>query len=95
MKVEPLGDKVVVKRLEAEEVTAGGIVLPGSAQEKPQQGKVLSVGDGKLLKDGTRAPHQVKEGDRVYFSSYAGNEISIDGEDLLIMSADDIMAVLD
>lgn len=95
MKVEPLGDKVVVKRLEAEEVTAGGIVLPGAAQEKPQQGKVLSVGDGKLLKDGTRAPHQVKEGDRVYFSSYAGNEISIDGEDLLIMSADDIMAVLD
>ena len=95
MKVEPLGDKVVVKRLEAEEVTAGGIVLPGSAQEKPQQGKVLSVGDGKLLKDGTRAPHQVKEGDRVYFSSYAGNEISIDGEDLLIMSSDDIMAVLD
>ena len=95
MKVEPLGDKVVVKRLEAEETTAGGIVLPGSAQEKPQQGRVLSVGDGKQLEDGGRAPHQVKEGDRVLFSSYAGTEIVIDSEDLLIMSSDDIMAVLD
>lgn len=95
MKVEPLGDKVVVKRLEAEETTAGGIVLPDSAQSKPQQGRVLSVGDGKQMKDGGRTPHQVKEGDRVLFSSYAGTEISIDDEELLIMSADDIMAVLD
>ena len=95
MKVEPLGDKVVVKRLEAEETTAGGIVLPGSAQQKPQQGRVLSVGDGKQLEDGSRAPHQVKEGDRVLFSSYAGTEIVIDSEDLLIMNSDDIMAVLD
>jgi chaperonin GroES len=95
MKVEPLGDKVVVKRLEAEETTAGGIVLPDSAQSKPQQGRVLSVGDGKQLKDGGRAPHEVKEGDRVLFSNYAGTEISIDDEELLIMSADDIIAVLD
>lgn len=95
MKVEPLGDKVVVKRLEAEEVTAGGIVLPDSAREKPQQGRVLSVGDGKLLPDGGRAAHQVQEGDRVLFSSYAGADIQIDGEELLIMSQDDVLAVLD
>lgn len=95
MKVEPLGDKIVVKRLEAEEITAGGIVLPDSARDKPQQGRVLSVGDGKLLNDGSRSPHLVKEGDRVVFSSYAGHEISIDGNDLLIMSSDDIMAVLE
>ena len=95
MKVEPLGDKIVVKRLEAEEMTAGGIVLPDSARDKPQQGRVLSVGDGKLLNDGSRSPHLVKEGDRVVFSSYAGHEISIDGNDLLIMSSDDIMAVLE
>lgn len=95
MKVEPLGDKVVVKRLEAEETTAGGIVLPGSAQEKPCQGRVLSVGDGKLLEDGQRASHLVQEGDRVLFSSYAGTEIEIDNEELLIMSSDDILAVLD
>src|SRR5210317_635685 len=72
MKVVPLGDKVAVKRLEAEETTAGGIVLPGSAQEKPRQGRVLSVGDGRLLSDGTRTAHQVREGDRVLFSQYAG-----------------------
>jgi chaperonin GroES len=95
MKVEPLGDKVVVKRLEAEEVTTGGIVLPDSAREKPKQGRVLSVGDGKLLKDGSRAPHQVQEGDRVMFSSYAGTEFKIDGEELLIMSSDDILVVLE
>ena len=95
MKVEPLGDKVVVKRLEAEETTEGGIVLPSSAQERPSQGRVLSVGDGKLLDDGGRASHQVKEGDRVVFSGYAGTEIVIDDEELLIMSADDIIAVLE
>lgn len=95
MKVEPLGDKIVVKRLEAEETTAGGIVLPDSAREKPQQGRVLSVGDGKLLKDGSRSPHTVQEGDRVLFSSYAGTEVSIGDDELLIMSSDDIMAVLD
>ena len=95
MKVEPLGDKVVIKRITAEERTAGGIVLPDSAQEKPQQGKVLSVGDGKLLADGSRSPHTVQEGDRVVFASYAGTEVVVDGEDLLIMSTDDILAVID
>ena len=95
MKVVPLGDKVVVKRLEAEEKTAGGIVLPDSAQEKPQQGRVLSVGDGKLLADGSRAPHQVKEGDRVVFSSWSGSEVVVDDEHLLIMGEEDILAVMD
>jgi chaperonin GroES len=94
MKVVPLGDKVVVKRLESEEVTAGGIVLPDTAREKPQQGRVLSVGDGRLLADGTRAEHQVAEGDRVIFNRYAGTDIEVDGEDLLIMAEDDILAVV-
>jgi chaperonin GroES len=95
MNVVPLGDKIVVKRLEAEEVTAGGIVLPDSAQEKPAEGRVLSVGDGTLLPDGERAEHQVSEGDRVLFSSYAGTEVEVDGEELLIMSEHDVLAVLD
>ena len=80
MKVVPLGDKVVVKRLEAEDVTAGGIVLPDPAKEKPQEGRVLSVGDGRLLKDGSLAEHQISEGDRVLFDSYAGVEIQVDHE---------------
>src|SRR5438874_1765337 len=88
MKVVPLNDKLVVKRLEAEEKTAGGIVLPDTAKEKPKQGKVLSLGDGKLLDSGSRAKFQVKEGDRVLFTSYAGNEVTVDGEEYLIMSED-------
>lgn len=95
MKVEPLGDKVVIKRLEAEETTAGGIVLPDSARDQPSQGRVLSVGDGRLLADGSRAPHQVKEGDRVVFLSYAGTEIKVAEETLLILSESDILAILD
>ena len=94
MKVVPLGEKVVVKRLQAEETTAGGIVLPDTAKEKPQQGRVLSVDDGRLLANGTRAEHQVSDGDRVLFSSYAGTEVVIDGEELLIMSEDEILAVV-
>lgn len=94
MRIEPLGDKVVVKRTEAEESTAGGIILPDSAQEKPQEGRVLSVGNGKLLEDGSRGKLQVNEGDRVLFSSYAGSEIEIDGGRLLIMSESDILAVI-
>lgn len=94
MRIEPLGDKVVVKRTEAEEVTSGGIVLPDAAREKPQEGRVLSVGTGRLLSDGTRSKLQVNEGDRVLFSSYAGNEIDIDGSKLLIMNESDILAVL-
>ena len=95
MKLEPLGDKVVVKRLEAAEKTAGGILLPSGAQDKPTQGRVLSVGDGRRLPDGTRAPHQVKEGDRIVFSFYAGTEIQVADEPLLIMSEDEILAILD
>jgi chaperonin GroES len=95
MNLVPLNDKLVVQRLEAEEKTAGGIVLPDTAREKPKQGRVLSVGDGKLLESGKRAPFQVKEGDRVLFTSYAGNEVTIDGKEYLIMSEDDILAVVD
>ncbi|MFL5244502.1 MAG: co-chaperone GroES [Gemmataceae bacterium] len=95
MKVVPLNDKIVVKRLEAEDKTAGGIVLPDAAKEKPKQGKILSLGDGKLLDNGKRASFQVKEGDRVLFTSYAGTEVSLDGEEYLIMTEDDILAVVD
>ena len=94
MRIEPLGDKIVVKRLEAEETTSGGIVLPDSAREKPQQGKVLSVGAGNLLEDGSRGKLQVAEGDRVLFTSYAGTEIDVDGETLLIMSENDVLAIV-
>jgi chaperonin GroES len=93
--IVPLNEKIVVKRLEAEEKTAGGIVLPDTAKEKPKQGKVLSTGEGKLLENGKRAPFQVKEGDRVLFTSYAGNEVNIDGEEYLIMTEDDILAVVE
>ncbi len=94
MNLVPLADKLIVKRLDSEETTAGGIVLPDAAREKPAQGKVLSVGDGKLLPDGTRAPHEVAEGDRVVFSSYSGTEVTIDGEELLIMTESDVLAIL-
>jgi chaperonin GroES len=95
MKVVPLGDKVAVKPLEPDETTAGGIVLPDSAQERPQQGRVLSVGDGRLLADGTRVSHQVGEGDRILFSRYAGAEVLVDDEEVLIMNEDEILAVFD
>jgi chaperonin GroES len=94
MRIEPIGDKIVVKRIEAEEKTSGGILLPDSAREKPQEGKVLSVGSGKLLADGTRGTPQVNEGDRVIFTSFAGTEIEINGSKLLIMSESEILAVL-
>ncbi|MCH2177421.1 MAG: co-chaperone GroES [Mariniblastus sp.] len=94
MRIEPLGDKIVVKRMEAEDVTAGGIVLPESAKEKPHQGRVLSVGEGSMLRDGTRAKPQIGEGDRVLFSSYAGTEIDVDGQELLIMGEADILAIM-
>lgn len=94
MKVVPLGDKLVVKRLEASEKTAGGILLPDAARDKPQQGRVLSVGDGKLLPDGARAVHEVSEGDRVVFSSYSGSEVVIDDQELLILSSDDVLAIV-
>ena len=95
MKVVPLGDKVVIKRLDAESRTAGGIVLPDSAREKPQQGRVLSVGDGRLSSDGKRSACQVNEGDRVIFTTWAGTEIKVAGEDLLILKEEDILAIMD
>jgi len=95
MNVVPLNDKIVVKRLEAESTTAGGIVLPDSAKEKPKQGRVVSLGDGKLLDNGKRAQFQVKEGDRVLFTSYAVSEVKIGSEEYLIMTEDDILAIVD
>jgi chaperonin GroES len=94
MNVIPVGDRVVVQRVEAEGATAGGIVLPDSAREKPAEGRVLSVGDGPLLGDGRHGDSQVSEGDRVLFSQYAGSELSIEGQELLIMSESDILAIL-
>ena len=95
MKIRPLADKVLVQRLEAETKTAGGIVLPDAAKEKPQRGKIISVGEGKLLDDGTRQKVQVKKGETVLFTSYAGTEIKIAGKEYLIMDESDIMAVIE
>ena len=92
MALKPLNDKIVVKRLEADDKTAGGILLPDSAKEKPKQGKVLSLGEGRVLDTGKRASFQVKEGDKVLFSSYAGSEIQIDGQEYLIMREDEVLA---
>lgn len=95
MNVRPLGEKILIKRVEAEGKTAGGIVLPDTAKEKPKEGKVIALGDGRILKSGGRAKFQVKKGDRVLFSSYGGIEVRIDGEDYLLMSEDDILAVIE
>ena len=94
-KIKPLGEKILVKRLEAEEKTAGGIVLPDTAKEKPKQGKVIALGDGKLLDSGERAKFQVKVADTVIFTSYAGTEVTIDGEEYMLMSEDDILAIIE
>jgi chaperonin GroES len=94
-KVKPLGDKVLVKRLEPEEKTSGGIVLPDTAKEKPRQGKIVELGEGKLLESGERAKSSLKKGDKVIFTSYAGTEVKIEGEEYLLMSQDDILAVLE
>jgi len=93
LKIRPLGDKVLVKRVEAEERTAGGIVLPDTAKEKPKRGVVQAVGDGRLLDTGKRSELQVKKGDEVLFTSYGGTEIKIDGEEYLIMGEEDILAI--
>lgn len=93
-KLRPLGGNILVKRVEAETKTKSGIVLPDSAKEKPRRGKVVALGDGKLLDSGERAPFSVKKGDEVVFTSYGGSEIKIDGEELMIMSEEDILAVV-
>lgn len=95
MKLTPLGDKVVVQRIAPQETTAGGIVLPEPARRRPAEGRVLSVGDGRILADGSHAALQVSEGDRVLFADYAGTEFRIDGAELLIMNESDILAVIE
>lgn len=92
IRIVPLGDKVVLKRQEAEATTAGGIVLPDSAKDKPQKGEVVAVGDGHVKDDGTKVPLTVKEGDRVIFSSYAGDEITVGDEEFLLLRESDILA---
>lgn len=93
--LQPLGDRLVVQREESEETTAGGIVLPGSAREKPARGTVVALGDGKLLDDGTRSKPQVAVGDHVIFSSYAGETVESQGDEYLLMREDDILAVIE
>ena len=92
--IQPLGDRVVLRREESEDVTAGGIVLPDSAKDKPSRGKVISVGNGRLLDDGSRSVLQVTAGDRVLFSSYAGETFKLGEDELLLMREDDILAVI-
>ncbi|HUT31924.1 MAG TPA: co-chaperone GroES [Planctomycetota bacterium] len=93
-KIKPLGDHIVVRRLEAEERTAGGIVLPDTAKEKPKQGEIVAVGDGALTEDGKRLPMRVKKGDRIVFTTYAGTEIKLGDEELLILREDDVLGII-
>lgn len=95
MTMRPLHDRVLVKRLEAEETVSGGIVIPDTAKEKPQKAEVKAVGNGKLLESGERVPVDVKEGDRILFGKYSGSEVKIDGEEYLILREDEILAVLE
>ncbi len=95
MKVKPLHDKVLIQRLDLEETTAGGIIIPDAAQEKPKEGKVVAIGKGIMLPDGTIKPLDVKKGDKVLFGQYGGAEIRIEGEEYLILREDEIMAVID
>ena len=95
MKLKPLHDRVIVKRKEAETTTASGIIIPDTAKEKPMEGVVIAVGSGKKKDDGTVVPCDVKAGDLVLFGKYSGNEIKIDGEDLIMMREEDIMAIIE
>jgi len=94
MKVRPLHDRIIVKRLEEEEKTKGGIIIPDTAKEKPIEGKVIAVGDGKIKEDGTKISMEIKKGDRVLFAKYGGTEIKIDGEEYLMMREDDVLAII-
>jgi len=95
MKIRPLQDRLILKRVEEEEKSKGGIIIPDSAKEKPQEGKITAVGPGKVADDGKKIPMDVKEGDRVLFSKYAGSEIKIDDEEHLIMREDDILGIIE
>ncbi len=95
MKIRPLHDRVIVKRIDEEETTKGGIIIPDTAKEKPAEGKIVAVGDGKILENGKKQPLEVKKGDKVLFGKYAGTDINIEGEEHLIMREEDIIAILD
>jgi chaperonin GroES len=95
MKIRPLQDRIVVKRLEEEGKTKGGIIIPDTAKEKPIEGKVIAVGNGKLMENGTRVPLEVKAGDRILFGKYSGTEVKIEGEEHLIMREDDVLGVIE
>ena len=94
MKIKPLNDRVLIVRIEGDETTSGGIIIPDSAKEKPQEGKVIAAGPGRLTEEGTLIPMQVKEGDKVLFGKYAGSEMKLDGVEHLIMREDDILAIM-
>lgn len=94
MKIRPLHDRVVIKRLEAEEKTASGIVLPGAAAEKPDMGEVIAIGNGKILEDGSVRALELKIGDKVIFGKYSGQTVKVDGEELMVMKEDDVMGVV-
>lgn len=95
MKIRPLNDRIVVERLEAEDKTAGGIYLPDAAKEKPKTGKVVAVGQGKLLDSGERSKPTLKKGNKILFESYAGSEVKVDGKEYLIMREDDVLAIIE
>jgi chaperonin GroES len=95
MKIRPLHDRLIVKRLEEEEKTKGGIIIPDTAKEKPVEGKVIAAGDGRIKKDGTKIKMEVKAGDRILFAKYGGTEVKIDGEEHLMMKEDDVLAIID
>ena len=95
MKVKPLHDRLIIKTLEEEEKTKGGIIIPDTAKEKPVEGKVIAVGAGRIKKDGTKMPLEIKKGDRVLYAKYGGTEIKMDGEEYLMMREDDILAIIE
>jgi chaperonin GroES len=95
MKLRPLNDRILVERVEEQAKTKGGIIIPDSAKEKPAEGKVIAVGNGKMNEDGTRIPVEIKEGDRILFGKYSGTEVKIDGEEYLIMREDDVLGIIE
>jgi len=95
MQIRPLHDRLIVRRMEEEEKTKGGIIIPDTAKEKPVEGKVIAVGEGRVKKDGTKIPMEVKKGDRILFAKYAGSEVKIEGEEYLMMREDEILAVIE
>ncbi|SRR5687768_15353613 len=95
MKIKPLHDKILVKRIDEENKTKGGIIIPDTAKERPMEGKVVAVGAGKILKDGSKRPLAVKEGDRVLFAKYAGTELKVEGEEVLILSEEEVLGIVE